>query len=159
MYKKYFAKRNFDEGINDIIKQIKKLNNEKEISSYIDEIELYIDELLEKEVINYEEYDELLNEVWKIQDKIIFNNEGIKIQDTLNMIKEKGKIEVDDIVTFKIKDSFSIPIPYKVVKIEDNFCFLINLLNNKKYKTKLSYLDKRNKMYLNQNFGKDDNDE
>lgn len=154
MYKTLLKEKKFNEALNEIIKKIKTLNKQKEIEEVIDEVEEYLDDLYEAENINYEEYEKFLSDLWKLQEDIIFNSEGLKIQDTLNMRKEEGKIEIDDIVTFKVKDSFAIPIPYKITKIHnDEYCSLVNLLNNKKYKTKLSYLDKRDKMYFNQNFG------
>ena len=105
--------------------------------------------------ISYEEYDRFLDSLWKLSDKAIsnFNNDNIKLNDTLNMRKEKTPIQINDVVTFKKYNIYDIPRPYKIVKINDSMCILEDLEGNK-FKTKLSYLDKRDSLYAEENFGK-----
>lgn len=155
LYENYLIEKKFDEALIVIVDVIKTLYNENEINNFINNVEETVDNLYNEEKLTYKEYDDFLEKLWKITGGISYSTDGLKLQDTLNIRIEKGKIEVGDIVTFKlVKDSFAIPTPYKVTKIDNETCSLTNLLNNKKYKTKLSYLDKRDKLYLNQNFGK-----
>lgn len=154
-YKLLLSKKKFIDSLEKIEEELNHISDKIETENFISEIEIVADDLYDEDKISYEEYDRFLDSLWKLSDKAIsnFNNDNIKLSDTLNMRKEKTPIQINDVVTFKKYNIYDIPRPYKIVKINDSMCILEDLDGNK-FKTKLSYLDKRDSLYAEENFGK-----
>lgn len=154
-YQELLSKKRFIDSLEEIEKDLNKIDNKFECENYISEVELFADDLYNEEKISYEEYDNFLDNLWKVSNNAIsnFTSENVKLNDTLNMRKVNSNIEVNDVVTFKKYDSYEIPRPYKIISITDSVCILKDL-NGNKFKTKISYLDKRDLLYAEENFGR-----
>lgn len=154
-YKSLLIKKRFIDTLEKVEDELNHINTKLETENFISEVEVIADDLYDEDKLSYEEYDHFLDDLWKLSDKAIsnFNIDNIKLSDTLNMRKEKTPIMINDVVTFKKYNVYDIPRPYKIIKLNDSMCILEDL-DGKKFKTKLSYLDKRDELYAEENFGK-----
>lgn len=154
-YQELLSKKKFIDSLEQIEKDLCVINNKFDCENYVSEVELFADDLYNEEKISYEEYDKFLDDLWKVSNNNLsnFNSDNVRLSDTLNMRKINSNLEINDVVTFKKYNSYEIPRPYKVIGINDSVCLLKDL-EGKKFKTKINYLDKRDQLYAEENFGK-----